>query len=239
MLLRPPKQKPVKILSYPGSVCRHKTNSVAFSPQANFIDWATATCRGNLVRTFADRGVSRGQGGGCPSFVNLSFLSSSSSFILARAELTPFQTHCYPENLAGPGIGPGTSGIAARKSDHYTTEATLCSHNKSYLRKRDLSYCKGWNAPRRFLQMLRAVEYWCMVLLYMGGAAAVIGCLACNITPGIEAIFQWQWHVIDYREIRFPLPFASFGRLRSGVQIFATEIYIFLLSWFVLLQTST
>jgi hypothetical protein len=35
-----------------------QTNSVALSPQAN---WATATCQRNLVPTFVDRGVSRGQ----------------------------------------------------------------------------------------------------------------------------------------------------------------------------------
>jgi hypothetical protein len=46
------------------------------------------------------------------------FLSSGSSFILTRAEWTPFQTHCYSENLVAPGIEPGTSGTAARKSDH-------------------------------------------------------------------------------------------------------------------------
>jgi hypothetical protein len=51
------------------------------------------------------------------------FLSSSSSFILTRAEWTPFQTHCFSENLTAPGIGPGTSDFAARKSNHYTTEA--------------------------------------------------------------------------------------------------------------------
>jgi hypothetical protein len=38
-----------------------KTNSVALSPQANYTDWATATCRRNLVATFVNRGVSRGQ----------------------------------------------------------------------------------------------------------------------------------------------------------------------------------
>jgi hypothetical protein len=37
-----------------------KTNSVAFSPQANYTDWTTATCQQILVSTFADRGVSRG-----------------------------------------------------------------------------------------------------------------------------------------------------------------------------------
>jgi hypothetical protein len=38
---------------------KQKTNSVAFSLQANYTDWATATCWRNLVPTFADRGVSR------------------------------------------------------------------------------------------------------------------------------------------------------------------------------------
>jgi hypothetical protein len=37
-----------------------KTNSVALSPQANYTDWATATCRRSLVLTFVDRGVSGG-----------------------------------------------------------------------------------------------------------------------------------------------------------------------------------
>jgi hypothetical protein len=50
-----------------------KTNFVALSPQANYTDWATATCRRNLVPTFVDRGVSRGQRGGSPKVVNLSF----------------------------------------------------------------------------------------------------------------------------------------------------------------------
>jgi hypothetical protein len=38
------------------------------------------------------------------------FLSSSSSFILTRAEWTPFQTHCYSENLVAPGIETGPLG---------------------------------------------------------------------------------------------------------------------------------
>jgi hypothetical protein len=40
---------------------KQKTNSVVFSPQANYTDWATATCGRNLVTTFVYRGVSRGQ----------------------------------------------------------------------------------------------------------------------------------------------------------------------------------
>jgi hypothetical protein len=74
--------------------------------------------------------VSRGQRGGSLTVVNLSFLdrsryflSSCSSFTLTRAEWNQFQTHCYSENLVAPGIELGTSGLAARKSDHQTTEA--------------------------------------------------------------------------------------------------------------------
>jgi hypothetical protein len=51
---------------------KNKINSVAFSLQANYTNWATATCRRNLVPTFAGRGVSRGQRGGSPTVVNLS-----------------------------------------------------------------------------------------------------------------------------------------------------------------------
>jgi hypothetical protein len=52
-------------------------NSVAPSPQANYTDWATTTCRRNLVPTFVDRGMSRGQRGGSPTVFNLSFLDQS------------------------------------------------------------------------------------------------------------------------------------------------------------------
>jgi hypothetical protein len=56
------------------------TNSVALSSQANYTDWAIATCRRNLVPTFVDRGVSRCQRGGSPTVVNLSFLDRSRYF---------------------------------------------------------------------------------------------------------------------------------------------------------------
>jgi hypothetical protein len=45
------------------------THSKALSPQANYTNCATATCRRNLVSTFVDRGVSRGQRGGSPTIV--------------------------------------------------------------------------------------------------------------------------------------------------------------------------
>jgi hypothetical protein len=79
---------------------------VAFSPQANYTDWATATCPQNLVPTFADRGVSRGQRGGPPTVVNLSFLDRTRYFSVRQlliypheAKWAPFQTNCYSVNL--------------------------------------------------------------------------------------------------------------------------------------------
>jgi hypothetical protein len=51
-----------------------KNNFVAFTSQANYTNWATATGQRILVPTFVDRGVSRGQGGGIPAAGNLNFL---------------------------------------------------------------------------------------------------------------------------------------------------------------------
>jgi hypothetical protein len=54
-----------------------KTNSVAFSPEANYSDRSTGHCWRSLVPTFADRGASRSQRGGTFKAVNLSFLDQS------------------------------------------------------------------------------------------------------------------------------------------------------------------
>jgi hypothetical protein len=60
-------------------VQRNLYNSVALSPKASYTDWATATYHRNLVPTFVDRGVSRGQRGGSPTVVNPSFLDRKNS----------------------------------------------------------------------------------------------------------------------------------------------------------------
>jgi hypothetical protein len=62
----------------------NNNSSVALSPRKNYTDWAIATCRRNLVPTFVDRGVSRGQRGGSPTVVNLSFLYRSCYFSHSR-----------------------------------------------------------------------------------------------------------------------------------------------------------
>jgi hypothetical protein len=59
---------------------QNQTNTVAFSPQANYTDWSTATGRRVLVPTFADRGVSYDQRGGSPTAVKLGFLDRSRYF---------------------------------------------------------------------------------------------------------------------------------------------------------------
>jgi hypothetical protein len=71
------------------------SNSVALSPQANYTDWTTATWR-NLVPNFVERGVSRGQRGGSPTVVNLSFLVLSRYFFFQGAP------HLSSQGLSGP-----------------------------------------------------------------------------------------------------------------------------------------
>jgi hypothetical protein len=58
---------------------------VALSPQSNYTDWATTTCRRNLVPTFVDRGVSRRQRGGSPTVVNPNYLARSLYFFFQAA----------------------------------------------------------------------------------------------------------------------------------------------------------
>jgi hypothetical protein len=69
---------------------------VAFIPQAKYTDWVTATCRRNLVPTSVDRGVSRGERGGSPTVVILSFLDRSRDFFFQVAH------HLSSQGLIGP-----------------------------------------------------------------------------------------------------------------------------------------
>jgi hypothetical protein len=72
-----------------------------------------------LVPTLTDRGVSRGQRNDSPRpFISVHKTGIRYLFIRQllnwprgahEAEWTPFQTHCHSENLAAPGIEPGTS----------------------------------------------------------------------------------------------------------------------------------
>jgi hypothetical protein len=78
----------------------NKTTSVALSPQANYTHWATATCRRNLVPNFVDKGASRGQRGGSPTVVNLSFLDRSRYFFFQVAP------HLSSQGLSGPRSRP-------------------------------------------------------------------------------------------------------------------------------------
>jgi hypothetical protein len=56
------------------------TTLVALGPQANCNDWATTTCRRNLLPNFVERRVALGQRGGSPTVVNLIFLDRSCHF---------------------------------------------------------------------------------------------------------------------------------------------------------------
>jgi hypothetical protein len=97
---RPYSQWSVGIINYLHS--NKTTNSVALSPQANSTDWATATCRRNLVPTSVDREVSRDQRGGSLTVVNL----------FSRPEpLLFFQVapHWLSQGLSGPRSRPNAT----------------------------------------------------------------------------------------------------------------------------------
>jgi hypothetical protein len=66
--------KDAMFLHYLSSHKQKTKNSVALRPRAKYTERATATCRRNLVPTFADIGLSLGQRGGSPTVVNLNFL---------------------------------------------------------------------------------------------------------------------------------------------------------------------
>jgi hypothetical protein len=66
------------------------------------------------------------------------FLSSSSSFIPTKLS-GPRSRHCYSENLVEPGIEPGTSGLAARKSKSGCRERNI--QDQTYFR-----HCLGFSS---------------------------------------------------------------------------------------------
>jgi hypothetical protein len=76
---------------------------VAFSPQANYTDWATAIGLWILVTTFVDRRMSRGQRGGTLTAVNLNFFDWSRYFLFQVAP------HLSTKDLSGPHSKPAAT----------------------------------------------------------------------------------------------------------------------------------
>jgi hypothetical protein len=77
-----------------------QTNSMPLSQHANYTNSATATCQRNLVQPIVDRRVSRGQCGGSPTVVNLSFIDRSRYFFFQVAP------HISSKGLSGPRFRP-------------------------------------------------------------------------------------------------------------------------------------
>jgi hypothetical protein len=88
------------ILNRPGrsSLYSYNKNKLRGLESASdlYTDWATATCRINLVPTFVYIGVSHSQRGGPHKAVNLSFLDRSSYFFFQEA------LHLSSQGLSGP-----------------------------------------------------------------------------------------------------------------------------------------
>jgi hypothetical protein len=82
-------------------------NSVALSPRANYTDWATATCRRNLVSTFVDRGVSRGQRSRSPTASSIYLYNIVA--LSPRANYTDWATATCRRNLVSTFVDSGVS----------------------------------------------------------------------------------------------------------------------------------
>jgi hypothetical protein len=84
------------------------TNSMALSPQANYTDWAATFHQQNLVPTFVDRGVSRGQRGGTHK--------QNSVALSPRANYTDWATATCRRNLVSifvdRGVSRGQRGVS-------------------------------------------------------------------------------------------------------------------------------
>jgi hypothetical protein len=96
----------------------NKTNSIAFSPEANYTDWAIATVWRILMPTFVDRGGSRGQRGRIPMAVNLSFLDRSRYFFF---QVVP---HLSSRGWVDPILNP----LLLRKSGTIPEDVTPIGH---------------------------------------------------------------------------------------------------------------
>jgi hypothetical protein len=95
---------------------------VAFSPQANYTDWATVTAS-EVAPTFVDKKLSRDQSNeslrllfsvlytGTPTFSFKQLLNYPH-----KTEWIHFQTHYSSENLVAARIEPGIFESVARKS---------------------------------------------------------------------------------------------------------------------------
>jgi hypothetical protein len=121
-------------------------NSVSLSPQANCTEWATAICRRNLVSTFADRGVSRGQRGGTPTALILSFLDLSPYFFFQVAH------HLFWWGWVDPVQDP----LLLRKSGNVK------------IRTRDLWVCsqKFWPLDHRWnWNLMGHISFWLMLVM--------------------------------------------------------------------------
>jgi hypothetical protein len=97
---------------------------VLLSPQANYTDWATAIFRRNLVPTFVDRGVSRGQRGGSPTVVNLSFLDRSRYFSFKY--LLIYSHKGWVDPVPDPLLLRKSSSAENRTQDLWVSSQELC-----------------------------------------------------------------------------------------------------------------
>jgi hypothetical protein len=114
-------------------LCSMMTNSEAFSPQVNYTNWTTVTCRRLLMSPFADGvGGSRGQCCGRRTAVNLSYPDRSRHFFFQEASDTsswgwvdPIPEPLLLRKSGSTGIEPETYGSAAKNSEFVCAVCTM------------------------------------------------------------------------------------------------------------------
>jgi hypothetical protein len=123
-------------------------------------DWATATCWRNLVPTFTDRGVSRGQRGGSPTVVNLSFLDRSRYFSFKR--LLIYSHKGWVDPVPDPLLLRKSSSARNRTRDLWVCSQELwpLDHRGGHITANKLLYCH-LTVPLHFLQERREREGIC------------------------------------------------------------------------------
>jgi hypothetical protein len=99
--IRPNWKRSVRPMSHTLGLYFHpNSNSEAFSQQRNILTERPPPVGEFLVPTFVDRGVWRGQRGGSPTVVNLSFIDRSRYFFF---QIAP---HLSSQELSGPRSRP-------------------------------------------------------------------------------------------------------------------------------------
>jgi hypothetical protein len=130
---------------------------VAFSPQANYTRWATATGWRILMPSFVDRGVSCGQRGGTPTVVNLSFQDRSRYFFF---QVTPHLcSRDLVDTVPDPLLIRQSVSVGNRTRDLCLQAGTLATRPQRRYHPLDTANENHWRCVESRVQVLLEAAY--------------------------------------------------------------------------------